>query len=79
VFKEIKHVDWDCDSIKSLVLNEINIGFIKDFWEELKEDLLCFLTELHCNGKLIRGINSTFIALIPKVESPQLSADFRLI
>jgi len=37
------------------------------------------IVEFHRNGKLVRGINTTFIALIPKVENPQKLNDFRLI
>jgi hypothetical protein len=39
--------------------------------------ILCGL--LHRNGKLTRGINSTFIALIPKVDNPQRLDHFRPI
>ena len=35
--------------------------------------------EFHRNGKLTKGVNSTFIALIPKVVSPQRLVDFRPI
>jgi hypothetical protein len=35
--------------------------------------------EFHRNGELTKGVNSTFIALIPKVDSPQRLADFRPI
>jgi len=38
-----------------------------------------FLVEFHRNGKLAKGINSTFIALIPKVDNPQRLNDFRPI
>jgi len=38
-----------------------------------------FLVEFHHNGKLTKGINSTFIALIPKVLSPQRLNDYRPI
>jgi len=38
-----------------------------------------FVSEFHCNGKLTKGINNTFIALIPKVDSPQELNDFRPI
>jgi len=37
---------------------------------------LRFLVEFHRNGKLAKGINNTFIALIPKVDSPQCLNDF---
>jgi hypothetical protein len=38
-----------------------------------------FITKFHRNGKLFRGINSTFIALVPKVASAQKLNDFRPI
>jgi hypothetical protein len=38
-----------------------------------------FIVEFHHNGKLLKGVHSTFIALIPKVTSPQRLNDFRLI
>ena len=37
------------------------------------------MVEFHRNGKLSKGINSTFIALILKVNSPQRLNDFRPI
>jgi len=57
----------------------VNFGFIKDFWEDLKGDIMRFISEFHRNGKLTRGINSTFVALIPKVDSPKKLNDFRPI
>jgi hypothetical protein len=38
-----------------------------------------FMVEFHRNGKLTKGINSTFIALIPKVDNPQSLNEFRPI
>jgi len=38
-----------------------------------------FIAEFHRNGRLIISINATFIALIPKVSSPQRLNDFRPI
>jgi hypothetical protein len=35
-----------------------------------------FITEFHRNEKLTKGINTTFIALIPKVDSHQRLNDF---
>jgi len=56
--EEVKQAFWDCDSFKSLGVDEINFGFIKKFWIELKYE------------NLSKGINNTIITLIPKVESP---------
>jgi len=38
-----------------------------------------FITEFHHDGRLPKGINATFIVLIPKVVSPQRLNDFRPI
>lgn len=70
---------WDCDSFNSPGPDGISFGFIKQFWPDMKDDFMCFLAEFHQNGKPTKGINSTFIALIPKVDNPQRLNDFRLI
>jgi hypothetical protein len=52
---------------------------MKDVWTELQADLMRFMAEFHRNGKLMKGINATFITLIPKVDNPQRLNDFRTI
>ena len=76
---EVKVAMWDYDSYKSRGPDGINFGFIKDFWLDMKDDIMRFISEFHMNGKLTKGINNTFIAPIPKLESPQQLNDFRLI
>jgi hypothetical protein len=76
---EVKAAVWDCDSFKSPGPDGVNFGFIKDFWEDMKGEVMRFITEFHRNGKLTKGLNSTFIALIPRVDSPQRLNDFRPI
>lgn len=70
---------WDYDNFMSPEPNIINFGFITDFLVDLKNNFMHFMMEFHHNEKLSRGINNTFIALIPKVKSSQRLADFRLI
>ena len=77
--EEVKAAVWDCDNYKCLGPDDISFGFIKEFWDMLKDDVMLFLVEFHMNGRLTKGINSTFIALIPKVDSPQRLNDFRPI
>ncbi|RHN49937.1 putative RNA-directed DNA polymerase [Medicago truncatula] len=77
--EEVKATVWDCDNYKCPGPDGISFGFIKDFLEILKEDVMSFLVEFHMNGRLAKGINSTFIALIPKVDSLQRLNDFRPI
>jgi hypothetical protein len=66
----------DCDSYECPGPDGISFGFIKDFWDLLKDDLMRFLIEFHRNGRLSKGINNTFISLIPKVDSPQCLNEF---
>jgi hypothetical protein len=77
--EEVKATVWDCDSYKSPGPDDINFGFIKDFWTEMQGDVMRFIAEFHRNGKLTKGLNATFIALIPKVDNPQRLNDFRPI
>jgi len=35
-----------------------------------------FITDFHQNGRLTKGINCTFIVLIPKSDCPQQLNDF---
>jgi len=77
--EEVRQTIWDCDGCKSPGPDGINFDFIKIFWDILKDDFMRFLVEFHRNDKLTKDINSTFIALIPKVNSPQRLSDFRPI
>ena len=77
--EEVKVAVWDCENFKCPGPDGINFGFIKDFWDMLKDDVMRFLVEFHRNGRLAKGINSTFIALNPKVDSPQRLNDYRPI
>ncbi|MCH82498.1 cysteine-rich receptor-like protein kinase, partial [Trifolium medium] len=69
---EVKAAVWDCDSFKSPGPDGINFGFIKDFWAEMQGDIMRFVSEFHRNGRLTKGLNATFIALIPKVLANRL-------
>ncbi|PNX86587.1 cysteine-rich receptor-like protein kinase, partial [Trifolium pratense] len=77
--EEVKAAVWDCDSYKSPGPDGINFGFIKDFWDLLQDDVMRFIVDFHWNGRLTKGLNATFIALISKVDSPQQLTDFRPI
>ena len=69
----------DCDSYKSPDLYCINFEFVKEFWVELKDEIMRFISEFHRNGKLTKGINNPFITLIPKVNGAQKLNDFQPI
>jgi len=42
--EEVKAAIWDSDSFKSPGPDGINFSFMKDFWIDLKEDIMRFVT-----------------------------------
>jgi hypothetical protein len=41
--REVKAAVWDCDNFKSPGPDRVNLGFIEDFWEEVKGDVMRFI------------------------------------
>ena len=67
---------WSCSSDKSSGPNGINFKFIKKFWDVIKPDFLRFFDEFYANGVIPRGLNASFIALIPKGADPQVLNEY---
>jgi len=67
--EEVKKAMWDWDNNKSPGIDGNNFGFTKEFQLWIKADFFRFLVELHQNGKLVKGSNCTFIALVPNFEN----------
>ena len=56
--EKVKQAIWDCDNFKSLGPDGISFGFIKQFWNDLKDAFMRFVSEFHRNGRLTKGINA---------------------
>jgi hypothetical protein len=56
-----------------------NFAFLKRFWELLKGDIRVMFNQFHGNSCLPKSLLSYFVTLIPKVSSPTLLSEFRLI
>ena len=69
----------DCGPGKAPGPNGFNFRFVSHFWELLEDDFIKFMGEFYENGKLTKGVNCTFLTLIPKVEGSPLLNDFRPI
>ncbi|XP_020220498.1 uncharacterized protein LOC109803368 [Cajanus cajan] len=78
--KKACHIEvWSCDGNKCPGPDGFNLRFIKEFWDTLKEDFVGFFDEFFVNGKLVKGVNNSFITLIPKNDNPQGLGDYRPI
>ena len=64
---------------KSLGLDGWSIEFYLPYFDTLGMDLLKVVEECRITGHMYDVINSTFIALIPKVDSPQSLIGFQPI
>lgn len=56
-----------------------NMSFFKEFWAMIKDDIMKVFMDFHEHGKLVKGLNASFIALIPKSPSPSSISDYRPI
>ncbi|KAK3188761.1 hypothetical protein Dsin_028322 [Dipteronia sinensis] len=68
-----------CEGNKAPGPNGLNLDFFKANWEAIKGDFMNFIHEFHSKGSIVKEINHTFIALIPKIRNPPSLGDFRPI
>jgi len=52
---EVKATMWDCDNFKCPGPYSIYFGFIKEFCDILKDNVMLFIVEFHRNGRLTKG------------------------
>ncbi|GKV29201.1 hypothetical protein SLEP1_g38147 [Rubroshorea leprosula] len=76
---EIKAAVWDCECSKAPGPDGFNFRFVRREWETIKGDVIGFIKEFQEKGKLVRGLNSSFIVLVPKVNNPQRIEEYRPI
>ncbi|XP_028125789.1 uncharacterized protein LOC114322644 [Camellia sinensis] len=77
--EEIWSVVKGCDGNRAPGPDGFNLACFQKLWKVMKSDVLSFMAEFHKNSKLVRGINSSFITLVPKKENPMGLADYRPI
>ncbi|GKV26502.1 hypothetical protein SLEP1_g35790 [Rubroshorea leprosula] len=68
-----------CEGNKAPGPDGYNFNLLKFIWSSVREDFIAFFREFHQNSRLVRGLNSSFLTLIPKKLSPRELKDFRPI
>jgi len=76
---EVKAALFSIDSSKTPGPDGFGAGFFKQYWDVVKNDFFNCIAELFEKGKLLRQINHTFLALIPKRDNPSETQHFRPI
>ncbi|KAK2654077.1 hypothetical protein Ddye_013933 [Dipteronia dyeriana] len=78
-YEEVWEAISSCDGNKAPGPDGLNLNFIKSNWDIIREDFLAFLKEFHKDCKIVKHLNRTYTALIPKIRKPECIADFRPI
>ncbi|GJW37824.1 protein LAZ1 [Tanacetum coccineum] len=74
--KEIKRAMFDIEDVKSLGPDGYKSDFFKKGWDVVRNDVCRAVCDFFDNGKLLKEINHTFLALIPNVPTPLRVTDF---
>lgn len=77
--EEVKSAIWSCDSSKSPGPDAFSFAFIKSNWSNMMEEIMQMMYEFHEKGRIVRGLNSSFIVLIPKKGRCTTFEDYRPI
>ncbi|XP_071688900.1 uncharacterized protein [Rutidosis leptorrhynchoides] len=76
---EIKGALFDIDDNKASRPDGYSALFFKKAWSVVGQDICDAIKEFFTNGKMLKEINATLIALIPKIDTPNKVSDFRPI
>nr|GEW43737.1 hypothetical protein [Tanacetum cinerariifolium] len=77
--EEIKHAMFSICDNKAPSPDGFTFVFFKKGWDVVGQDVCNGVRDFFVNGKLLKEINHTFLALIPKVSTPHKVNDFRPI
>ncbi|KAJ0522407.1 putative RNA-directed DNA polymerase [Helianthus annuus] len=77
--KEIRDAVWECGADKSPGPDGFSFAFIKHYWVSLEPHFWSIMDEFYTHGTICKSVNSSFVALIPKVVDPMTLSDYRPI
>ncbi|GJS24787.1 RNA-directed DNA polymerase, eukaryota, reverse transcriptase zinc-binding domain protein [Tanacetum coccineum] len=77
--QEVKEAIFSMGNDKSPGPDGYTACFFKECWDIVASDVVCAVQEFFTNGNLLKELNHTIIALIPKVNSPSRINDYRPI
>ncbi|KAL0290139.1 UNVERIFIED_CONTAM: hypothetical protein Sangu_2586400 [Sesamum angustifolium] len=77
--EEIKDAFFDIAEDKAPGPDGYSSGFYKAAWPVIGEEVVKAILEFFTTGRLLKQVNTTILALIPKVRLPSLVSDFRPI
>ena len=79
VLEELEKVVFGMKKGKAPGPDGFPVEFCKEFWEIIKFDLLEVVQESYQNKQMLKSLNATFLALIPKVDGANSLDQFKPI
>ncbi|KAL2240815.1 UNVERIFIED_CONTAM: hypothetical protein Sindi_0722700 [Sesamum indicum] len=76
---DVKQAVFDIDEDKAPGPDGYSSGFFKAAWPIVGQEVTSAVLDFFSTGRLLKQINTTFLALIPKVHSPMTVSEFRPI
>nr|GEV12936.1 hypothetical protein [Tanacetum cinerariifolium] len=76
---EVKEAMFSMGNDKSPGPDGYTAAFFKEAWDIVGPDIVLVVREFFGNGKLLKELNHTVIALIPKSQTPTIVNDYRPI
>ncbi|XP_074359602.1 uncharacterized protein LOC141699556 [Apium graveolens] len=77
--EEVEFALQNTESTKAPSPNGINAGVLKKMWPTIKQDVMVFFEQFYPDGYIPKGLNASFIALIPIMVGAIKPSDFWLI
>jgi hypothetical protein len=77
--EEIKETLFSMNSNKCPGPNGLSSLFFKHYWSIVKSEVIAAVQNFFQSGRLLKQLNHTFIALIPKIDGASLMNQFRPI
>ncbi|KAL2246372.1 UNVERIFIED_CONTAM: hypothetical protein Sindi_2905400 [Sesamum indicum] len=76
---DVKQAVFDIAKDKALGPDGYSSGFFKAAWRIVGHEVTSVVLDFFTTGRILKQINTTLLALIPKVHSPMSVSDFRPI
>ena len=77
--KEVCEVLKEMKNGKAPDLDGFNVEFFKSCWSIVKEDIIRVVEDSRLNRTILKALNTSFIALIPKQDNAQTQEKYRPI
>lgn len=77
--EEVRHAVFDLAGAKAPGPDGFPMAFCQRFWKMVKKEVIDFVEEFSQSGKLSKGLEASFIALIPKKAGALGIKDYRPI